>query len=172
MPAAPARLRIGRITGAHGLHGALRLKPDNPQTDIFPALRRVWLERDGGAREYRLIGAARLGAGTLRIVLDGIGDAAAADSLKGAAVAVAVADLPAAGPREFYYFQTVGCDVFTSAGERIGTVAEVFSNGAHEIFTVRDGKREVLLPVIDDIVRDIDIAARRITIEPVPGLLD
>jgi 16S rRNA processing protein RimM len=160
------------VTGAHGLHGALRFKPDNPESEILPAIERVWLERDGAAREFRLMGATRLGAGTLRIVLDGIGDANAADSLKGSALAVSIADLPAAGPREFYYFQTVGCEVFTSAGERIGTVAEVFSNGAHDIFTVRDGAREILVPVIHDIVREIDVGAKRITIDVVPGLLD
>jgi 16S rRNA processing protein RimM len=172
LPSGPARLRIGRVTGAHGLHGALRFKLDNPQSEILPTIGRVWLERDGSSREFRLIGVTRLGAGSVRIMLEGIGDATAADALKGSAFAVAVSDLPPTGPREFYYFQTLGCDVFTSTGERIGTVAEVFSNGAHDIFTVRDGAREILVPVIDDIVRDIDISGRRITIEAVPGLLD
>ncbi len=170
--APPAMLRIGRIGGAHGLHGALRFRPDYPESDILSKVTRIWLERDGTAREFRLTGVTRLAAGSLRITVEGIVDANAADALKGATLAVAVADLPAAGPREFYYFQALGCDVITPAGERIGTVAEIFSNGAQDILVVRDGAREVLVPVIEDIVRAIDVAGRRITIEPVPGLLD
>ncbi len=165
-------LRIGRITGAHGLHGALRFRPDYPESDILSKVARVWLEHEGTVREFRLTGVTRLAQGSLRVTVEGIGDATAADALKGATVAVAVADLPAAGPHEFYYFQAIGCDVVTSAGERIGAVAEIFSNGAQDILVVRDGGREVLVPVIEDIVRAIDVAARRITIEPVPGLLD
>jgi 16S rRNA processing protein RimM len=165
-------LRVGRIGGAHGLRGALRFRPDYPESDILAKVSRVWLERDGRAREFRLTGVTRLAAGSLRITVEGIGDADAADALKGATLAVAVADLPAAGPREFYYFQALGCDVITAAGHRIGTVAEIFSNGAQDILVVRDGGREVLVPVIEDVVRAIDVAARRITIEPVPGLLE
>jgi 16S rRNA processing protein RimM len=168
----PARLRIGRVIGAHGLHGALRLKPDYPETEILAKVARIWLERDGVSREFRLTGVTRVASGSLRITLDGVGDANAADAFKGAALTVAVADLPAAGPREFYYFQALGCEVVTPSGERIGTVAEVFSNGAQDILVVRDGAREVLVPAIEDIVRHFDVAGRRITIEPVPGLLD
>ena len=165
-------LRVGRITGAHGLKGALRLRPDNPDSDTLEQVARVFLESAGEAREFRLTGMTRLNATTRRITLEGVADVSAAESLKGALVMLATEDVPAAKPGEFYYYEAIGCEVFLTDGSRIGTIEEIFSTGAHDIWVVRDSKREVLVPVIEDVVKAMDFAARRVTIEPIPGLLD
>lgn len=165
-------LRVGRITGAHGLKGALRLRPDNPDSDTLEQVARVFLESAGETREFRLTGMTRLNATTRRITLEGVADADAAESLKGAVVMLATEDVPPAKPGEFYYYQAIGCEVFLADGSRIGAIEEIFSNGAHDIWVVRDSAREVLVPVIEHIVKAMDFAARRVTIEPIPGLLD
>ncbi len=165
-------LRVGRITGAHGLKGALRLRPDNPDSDTLEQVARVFLESAGQAREFRLTAMTRLNATTRRITLAGVADVNAAEALKGAIVMLAAEDVPAAKPGEFYYYEAIGCEVFLTDGSRLGTIEEIFSTGAHDIWVVRDGEREVLVPVIEDVVKAMDFAARRVTIEPIPGLLD
>jgi 16S rRNA processing protein RimM len=165
-------LRVGRITGAHGLKGALRFRPDNPDSDTLEKIRRVFLERDGSSREFQLTAITALNAATRRITLEGVADANAAESLKGAVVMLAAEDVPAAKPGEFYYYEAIGCEVFLTDGSRLGTIDDVFSNGAQDIWVVHDGDREVLVPVIEDVVKAMDFAARRVTIDPIPGLLD
>ncbi len=165
-------LRVGRITGAHGLKGALRLRPDNPDSETLGQVARVFLERAGEVREFRLTAMARLNATTRRITLAGVTDVNAAESLKGAVVMIATEDVPAPKPGEFYYYEAIGCEVFLTDGSRLGTIEEISSNGAQDIWVVRDSEREVLVPVIEDVVKAMDLAARRVTIEPIPGLLD
>ncbi len=165
-------LRVGRITGAHGLKGALRFRPDNPDSETLEQVRRVFLERAGEVREFRLTAITPLNAATRRITLEGVADVSAAESLKGAVVMLATEDVPAAKPGEFYYYEAIGCEVMLTDGSRLGTIEEIFSNGAHDIWVVRDGEREVLVPVIEDVVKSMDLAARRVTIDPIPGLLD
>jgi 16S rRNA processing protein RimM len=165
-------LRVGRITGAHGLKGAIRFRPDNPDSDTLEQVARVFLETAGQAREFRLTGITRLNATTQRITLAGVADVNTAESLKGAVVMLATEDVPAAKPGEFYYYEAIGCEVFLTDGSRLGTIEETFSNGAHDVWVVRDSEREVLVPVIEDVVKAMDFAAKRVTIEPVPGLLD
>jgi len=165
-------LRVGRISGAHGLKGALRFRPDNPHSDTLEQVKRVFLERDGASREFRLTAITPLNATTQRITLEGIADINAAESLKGAVVMVATEDVPAAKPGEFYYYEAIGCEVFLTDGTRLGAIEEVFSNGAQDIWVVRDGEREVLVPVIEDVVKMMDLPGRRVTIDPIPGLLD
>jgi 16S rRNA processing protein RimM len=114
----------------------------------------------------------RLNATTRRITLEGVADVNAAEALKGAVVMLAAEDVPAAKPGEFYYYEAIGCEVFLTDGSRLGTIEEIFSTGAHDIWVVRDSEREVLVPVIEDVVKAMDFAARRVTIEPIPGLLD
>jgi len=165
-------LRVGRITGAHGLKGALRLRPDNPDSETLEQVARVFLESAGEAREFRLTGMTRLNATTRRITLEGVADVNTAESLKGAVVMLATEDVPAAKQGEFYYYEAIGCEVFLTDGSRLGTIEEIFSNGAQDIWVVRNSEREVLVPVIEDVVKAMDFAGRRVTIEPIPGLLD
>jgi 16S rRNA processing protein RimM len=165
-------LRVGRITGAHGLKGALRFRPDNPDSETLEQVKRVFLERDGTSREFRLTATAPLNATTRRITLEGVADIDAAEALGGAVVMIAAEDVPPAKPGEFYYYEAIGCEVFLTDGSRLGAIEEIFSNGAQDIWVVRDGEREVLVPVIEDVVKAMDLAGRRVTIEPIPGLLD
>lgn len=163
---------MGRVVGPHGLAGALRVRPDNLDSSAFDHTKRIYLELNGAVTEYKVVAARRINRLTLRIVLEGVSDPVAAEKLRGASVLVAVADLPPPGPGEFYYFQVMGCEVVTTGGLRLGVIEEVFSNGANDVWVVRDAKAEVLVPVIADVVRTIDLAARKIVIEAVPGLLE
>jgi 16S rRNA processing protein RimM len=115
---------------------------------------------------------APLNATTDRITLDGIADIDAAEALRGAAVMISTEDVPPRKPGEFYYYEAIGCEVFLTDGTRLGAIEEVFSNGAQDIWVVRDSEREVLVPVIEDVVKSMDLAGRRVTIEAIPGLLD
>jgi 16S rRNA processing protein RimM len=165
-------LPIGHVTGSHGLRGAMRIRMDDADSTILTTLARLFVETDTGRREFAIRRATSLGRGQFRVVLEGIENADAAQALKGCAVIAAVADLPPLGEGEFYYFQLMGAEVMLTDGRRLGTIAEIFSTGANDVWTVRDGEREVLVPVIADVVKAMDLDARRVTIEPLPGLLD
>ncbi|HUO04379.1 MAG TPA: ribosome maturation factor RimM [Candidatus Binataceae bacterium] len=170
-PAKPM-LRIGHVAGAHGLRGALRVHLDDRGSRSLEQVKRMFIEQGGAVREIAIAAATHLNATTMRVVIEGIADATAADALKGATVSIAADDLPARRPGEFYYYEAIGCEVLLANGDRIGTIEDIFSNGAHEVLVVRSNGREVLVPVIEDIVKAMDFDARRVTITPVPGLLD
>ena len=69
-------------------------------------------------------------------------------------------------------FIRVGFRVETVDGRALGEVAETFATGLNDVWVVRGTGREYLIPVIADVVRGIDRDARRILIDPLPGLLD
>jgi len=165
-------LRIGRIVGIHGLKGTLRFRPDNPDSTTIAAGSSVELEVRGARREYEVVRIGDGGRGVRRLELKGICDANAAEALKGAIVSVAEADLPAPAPNEFYFSQAIGCEVALDDGGVLGIIEEVFATGANDVWIVRGGGREVLVPVIADVVKAMDLVARRMTITAVPGLLD
>jgi 16S rRNA processing protein RimM len=118
------------------------------------------------------VSAARHGRAGVRVAFDGVGDRTAAEALVGARVLVRRADLPAPEPGEFYHHEVVGFAVVTTDGRALGTVAETIVTGLNDVWVVRDGPHEHLIPVIADVVGTIDRDARRITIDPMPGLLD
>ena len=74
-------------------------------------------------------------------------------------------------PPETYPVRTLaGCEVLTLEGERLGVLADVLPSGGNDIFVVRRGERELLVPALKSVVRSIDVAARQIRVELPPGL--
>ncbi len=72
----------------------------------------------------------------------------------------------------YYYYQIIGCQVYTTNGEKLGIVKEIMAPGANDVWVVKcqDGK-EVLIPYIEDVVKTVDVNENKIIIEPMEGLL-
>ena len=149
----------------------LRVRAYQPPAPSLRAGRVVLIERADGLHEAKVSSAAPHGR-VLLVALDGVVDRDAAEALVGARLLVRAADLPPPDDGEFYYHEVAGFSVETTAGEALGTIAETFTTGLHDVWVVRDGQREYLIPVIADIVRTFDRDAGRVVIEPLPGLLD
>ena len=163
---------FGRIAGVHGLQGALRVRADNPESANLDLIKRLFVERDGALVEHRVRSFARAGGGSLKVHLDGIDTIEKAQGLRGKDLYIAGEDLPSPAANEFYYFQVTGLRVDTTDGRSLGRIEEVFFNGANDVWVVRDGASEILIPVIEDVVRRIDLAAGVAIVEAIPGLLD
>jgi 16S rRNA processing protein RimM len=73
---------------------------------------------------------------------------------------------------EYYLHEIVGCRVVTDEGEELGTISEVLSPGANDVWVVARPKgKDVLLPVIDDVVLDVDVPNKTVTVHVLEGLL-
>jgi 16S rRNA processing protein RimM len=165
-------IRVGRIGRPHGLQGGVVASLDQPDSATLETARRVVLE-DGDSRcEYIIQNARPIGGRSVRLKLEGVETCAAAQALRGRTILVAERDLAPAKANEFYDFRAIGCEVTTTDGRRLGTVAEIFATGANDVMIVREGTTEVLIPIIADVVKNLDFTARQITIEAIPGLLD
>ena len=87
-------------------------------------------------------------------------------------MAVPRAALPPPGPAAVYHVDLIGCAVRTTAGEALGTVQEMIVTGSNDVCVVRGGGREVLIPLVADVIAALDTAARTIVVHPLPGLLE
>ena len=163
---------VGEIVAAHALRGFVRVRVYQPPAPSLCAGALVVVERDGHRREVRVVSAAPHGRGLVLAALDGVTSRDAAEALVGSRVLVHARDLPPPAEDEFYYHEVADFRVETTAGAHLGEIAETFATGLNDVWVVRGGSREYLIPVIADVVRAIDRAGRRIVIEPVPGLLD
>jgi 16S rRNA processing protein RimM len=79
--------------------------------------------------------------------------------------------LPDPGPGVAWTFQLVGCEVRTTEGRVLGTLESVMPPGAHPIYVVR-GEREWMIPVVESVVRNVDLAGGVITVALPAGLED
>jgi 16S rRNA processing protein RimM len=169
---APSLVAVGEIVAAHALNGVLRFRPYQPPAPSLVAGATVYLEDRTGRRPARVVAAAPHGRGAMLLTLEGVADRNGAEALVRARVLVPADALAPAAEDEFYWHEIVGFRVDTTDGRALGEIVEVFNTGLNDVWTVHDGAREYLIPVIADVVRTIDRDARRAVIEPMPGLLE
>jgi 16S rRNA processing protein RimM len=165
-------LVIAQVVRPHGLRGHVRCKIITEHPERFADLRRVTI--GDPPRVYRVRSAQLEGdahAGTVLLGLVGVNTPEQAEALRGALVTVPERDAVPLGPGEYYTHQIIGLNVITDAGEALGTVVEVLSTGANDVFVVRGPRGEVLLPAIQPVVREIDVAGGRMVVTLIEGLL-
>jgi 16S rRNA processing protein RimM len=164
-------IALGQLIKTHATRGELRLRLFNPASMALAAGSRVVLRR--GAEQYeRSVRGVRRHGQSLLLTLEGCESMSAAAALVGCELCVRQEDLPPAGSGEIYHYELVGMTVVTTAGVEIGTVSEVMSLPSNAVCVVRTGTGEHLVPLIADVVKQLDRGQRRIVIEPLPGLLE
>ena len=104
--------------------------------------------------------------------LEGVVSREQAEALRDQMLEIPEGELQPLGPGEYYRFQLVGLDVLTVDGDPVGRVEEVMPYPANDVLVVRRPKGQLLLPLVEDVVREVDTAGGRLIIEPVEGLLD
>jgi 16S rRNA processing protein RimM len=155
---------MGRVAAPYGVKGWVKVTPFTGTAEALTGFRRWWLGGPGGWEETEVAEAARHGANVIA-QLAGCSDREQAAKLRGREVAVPREELPAAAPDEYYWADLVGLEVVNAEGQVLGKVSSLFSNGAHDVMRVGEGKGERLVPFVPAVVRKVDLAAARIEVD-------
>jgi 16S rRNA processing protein RimM len=166
-PDRDALVCVGAVAGAFGVKGEVRLKSFCADPRAIAAYGPLWTE--DGARSYEVTLGGEV-AGGLAARLSGVRSREEAEALKGLRLHAERARMPATGEDEFYYADLIGLEVADTGGAVLGRVAAVLNHGAGDILEVRrtGGKDTLLLPFTLAVVPTVDLAARRVVVDP-PG---
>lgn len=170
-------LIVGEIRKAHGIKGECLVDLATDDVGAIYAAGATLLvgDREGQPLEPGLtvtVRATRPYKGGLLISFVDIDDRDFAENLRGRTLLIRSEDARPLESGEFFLHELVGLDVYTQEGERVGAVREVYEAAQGHVLGVGDGEREHLVPFNAQIVRDVDVDAGRIVIEPIPGLLE
>jgi 16S rRNA processing protein RimM len=163
----PRFLAVGRVLRPHGVRGELRVEILTGYPERLPLHAVLYVGEEG--RPYP-VERLRLQRDAALIKLAGCDDRNQAEALRGQLLQIPLEQAVPLEEGEYYHFQLIGVEVFTGAGECLGRVVEVLDTGANDVYVVRGGRGEVLLPAIEDVVRELDLDARRMVVTPLPGL--
>ena len=142
---------MGIVTGAWGLNGQVKVRSHSDDPDRFRAGRTVHL----GGRPARIM-STRIAGTALVIKFDLVADRTQAETMRGVTVTVPPEDLGPLPPGAYYHYQIIGMEVHDEARARLGAVTEVLSTGANDVYVVRDGKRETLVPALAEVIVSVD----------------
>lgn len=163
---------VGVVARTHGNRGQVivNLETDFPESRFRPDAS-LFAKKGEGAIEQVLVTSVRFQQGRPILGLAGISSIDEAERLTGAELRVPSSEQEPLPPGTFYHHQLLGCEVVTASGDTVGTVTKVEGGGAASRLVVTSTRREVLIPLADEICR-VDVAAKRIVVTPPEGLLE
>jgi len=163
---------VGRIARAHGIRGQviINAETDFPEERFRPGAE-LFVER-GGAVETITLTTVRFQHERPVVGIAGVETMNDAQRLAGLELRVPVEQLAPLPEGTFYRHDLVGCMVQTTSGTEVGVVDKVEGTPERSRLVVLGGGGEVLIPLVPEICRGIDVPGKRIVIDPPDGLLD
>lgn len=155
---------MGRIVGAHGLNGWVKVKPFTEEASGLATFDSWVVAGKLGWREVAIEDFELYAKGPVA-KLAGCDDRTAAEALKGAEVAVPRERLGEAEEGTMYRVDLLGLEVVDELGAVLGKVESFFEAGDTSVMVVSGGKRQRMIPFVADYVKRVDRAARRITVD-------
>ena len=157
----PGYVAVGRIGAPRGVRGDVKVLPLTDFPERFRPGASLWVR--GHRHEVQ---RSRWSRGLVYLGLSDIDSRDAAREMTGALLEVPEGDLTPLPEGQYYRFQIIGLEVCTPEGSSLGRVAEILPTGSNDVYIVRGGPRELLIPAIEDVVREVDLEGGRLVVEP------
>ncbi len=165
----PAYLAVGKLHRPHGVHGEIVMEvltdfPERLVTDmrlyVGPEYKPLTLRQRRWHRDLLLV------------TFEGYNTPEEISVFRNHFLFVLAEDRPPLPAGEYYHHQLIGMLVFDETGAALGTIYEILTTGANDVLVVRpQAGSDILLPMINDVVLDIDLVQQRVQVHVLPGLL-
>lgn len=169
---------VGDIVNTHGIRGELKILPKTDFPDVrFDRGSVLYIVPPQASRPVAEVKVerARPQKNVYILKLEGFDSINDVEKWKGASLKITDSQLLELPEDEYYYHQIAGCRVVTEDQIELGTVTEILAPGANDVWVVTPdaGKgKPFMLPVIDEVVLDVDVERKRITVHLLEGLLE
>jgi 16S rRNA processing protein RimM len=172
-------VEVGRVLGAWGIKGGLRIKPFASDPQALFSSKRWFIQPPEGPRPpglkpfasypdlLRVVSAREQGDSVVATVHD-LDDRDAAEALRGARIFIPRASFPTPDSNEFYWVDLIGLAVFNRQDIALGSVVGLIETGPHCVIRVQPAQadaEEVLIPFVDAYVDKVELSERRITVD-------
>lgn len=163
-------MEIGEVVKPQGLRGAMKARCYLDSEEILQGLDEVFIRKAGQAAAYHRLRKIQKKKNFFFLELEGIQDMDAAAKLVGGRILVPSQRLKKLPEGEYYWRDLIGLQVVTESGEALGRVESIFPTGSNDVYVCGGGCREILLPAIGDVIREIDLEKRVMVVRLLEGL--
>ncbi len=170
---------IGEIVATQGNRGEVKVIPHTEFPERFFEMDSVRLFQKNSEEPFGVfaVEACRDHQGAVVLKLEGVDSISDAERLRRLLIKVSVDELMPLPPGRHYIFQLIGLECRTTAGEKLGVITDVLQTGANDVYVIRPEAgvtklKEILIPVIPQVVLEIKPEDGYVLIELLDGLLD
>ena len=164
-------LEIGQIVNTFGIKGMVKVKPFTDDIRRFDELKTVYVEKDGKQTEYE-VEEVKYHKDMVLIKFKGIDKVEQAEMLRNSYLTVSRDSVEKLEEGRYYIVDLLGLEVYTDEQILLGTLDDIFNTGSNDIYVVKDKQgKQILLPAIQDVIKQIDIENKKIIVHLLPGLI-
>lgn len=157
-------LEIGQIVNTFGIKGMVKVKPFTDNIERFSNLEKVYIKNKSSQTEYK-IQEVKYHKNMVLMKLEGIENPEQADLLRNSYLIVDREKEKLLEKGTYYIVDMIGLEVYTDENELLGTLEDIYNTGSSDIYVVKNELgRQVLLPAIKDVIKNIDMENRKITV--------
>jgi len=165
-------LLMGRVLRPHGLGGHLKVSSYARSEASFLSAGKVFVRTRAGDLSERAVHSVQPHKGVFLMKLAEIDTLEEAEIYRGAEVLVSKDTFARESEDEYFWHEIIGLEVYLNTGAYVGEVSHILPTGGNDLYVVRRGKSEVLIPAVHEVVREIDLPNRRIIVSNAEGLLE
>lgn len=162
-------IKVGKIVNTHGIKGYVKCIPMTDDLERFRGLKYVYTEKDDTKRTIDDVWDQK---GMVYLKLKGIDDMGTAEKFKDTYISILKDQLRQLPEDSYYLFDLEGMDVYSSEGDHMGKISQIYQTAANDVYEVKDKKRTFLIPAIKDVVKSVNIQEKKMVIDVIEGLLE
>ena len=165
--------KIGKIINTHGIKGEVKVQQHTDFMERFDKGNIVFIQKDGTDWKPLTIRSSRTHKNNILLQFESYETLHDVEPLKNELLYIKEEQLTPLEEDEFYYFEIIGLEVETTDGEYIGRIDHILSPGANDGWVVKTkNNKEILIPYIEPVVKEVHIEEKKVIIEPMEGLFD
>lgn len=163
-------IEAGKIVGTHGVRGEMRVQPWCDTTDFLTKFKVFYLDKNG--EKSLKVKSSRAHGNVCLIKADGVDTIEDAERYRGKVIYIDRADCKLKNG-QYFVTDIIGCEVFhEETNELLGKIVDVSETGANDVWHIKNGENEYLVPNIPLFVKNVDIENGKVIIAPIKGMFD
>ncbi len=163
-------LEAGKIVGTHGVRGMVRIEPWSDSCEFLNGFKAFYLKSDGS--EQIKIRNIRPHGRVAIATVDGVDTVELAEGLRGKIIYINREDAKLKDGR-YFIEELIGCEVFDAdSGDKLGILSDVSATGANDVWHIKKGDKEYLVPAIAEVIVSVDVETEKIMLRPLKGIFD
>ena len=163
---------IGHVIRPHGLTGLLRIVSYAQPLETFLQAGSLFMDRGNSDFEEKKAIDIKPHGSFFLLRLSDLNSIEQAENFRKAGIYIKKDFLGEKEENEFFHYELLGLNVYLITGQYLGVVKEIFPTGSNDVYVVEGQGKEFLIPAIHQVIKEINIAQKRMIISPLKGLLD
>ena len=164
-------IEIGQIVNTNGLKGVVKVNPFTDDISKFEDLKYVYIQLKNELRKVK-IEQVRYNKNQVLLKLEGIDSIEEAEKYRNFYLKTEKESQEDLGEDTYYIVDLIGLDVYSDKNEYLGKIEDVFPTGSNDVYVVKDNLgKQILIPAIADVVKEVDLKNKKMTINLIPGLI-